>query len=36
MELAYNERSVQVEAGELTVSKLGKEQFGLMFSGVKA
>lgn len=36
MKLAYNVRSVQVEAGEVTVFTVGGEQFGLMFSGVKA
>lgn len=36
MKLAYNVRSVQVEAGEVTVFTVGGEKFGLMFSGVKA
>ncbi|XP_052693438.1 IgGFc-binding protein-like [Crassostrea angulata] len=36
MKLSYNVRSIQVEAGEVIVSTVGGEKFGLMFSGVKA
>lgn len=34
MTLAYSVSSIKVEAGEITVSTVSGEQFGLMFSGV--